>query len=452
MKGVVKKEIKLSKFFSLNVRLFCQSKEKSNLPAEINENNKNLDKLNNFMPLEKIDEELKNDILKYKVFQDSLPKTVEDIKKEVPEIAKHLEFREWINSIIDQDKQDETLKLQGLVVLKQRKDIFYKYGIDTHNYRKFHDRDYEVDIKHELTKDLYENQRVLDNIVEENKEQINKLLGFYNNSIKHTQYNKYAYLIYDNNYLLNKNLKKIKTEMIKNILGVSFASTCLAFINPYLLFLLLPEYYALLKMFFLLNNLVDQIVLTNTKSSVLFRTFNFLGFRTEFAKANIDILKIYYDKKIKNDFLKLNDKGIFFITRLLRRQFKKENKQLDNFSDFHRVKSSGRTFYIPADLSTQSGNTNEELISAIMNNNLKFVMEYDYSDYENSLDQLNEIMENYKKELAKKSHEIYVTEEDRLKQEYSKYFPNRDFDDLKFEGTLKRTDGHDGLFINNGYR
>ena len=45
-----------------------------------------------------------------------------------------------------------------------------------------------------------------------------------------------------------------------------------------------------------------------------------------------------------------------------------------------------------------------------------------------------------------------MTQEEILKQENSSFQPNRDYFDSKYELTLKRTDGLDGTYINNGYR
>jgi hypothetical protein len=404
--------------------------------------------------------------------EDSISPTVEALKNEVPEISDHIKFRYYIKNLINSDKQEEALRKEGLVILKNKLDPFHKYEIDTHHYRKFHDRDYEVDVQEVLTKDLYEKQRVLDDYVEENKKRLNDLIGYYNNQFKFTKYNKYSYLIYQNNYL--KSMKKLKMNLIKNISSVSILSLVFYLSNPYLMLLLMPEYFSLFYSFYFMNGVVDQIILLDNKQFVKFRTFNFLGFRKEYPSQSINILKHFYSGKVKNDVINLNDKGFFFTTRLLRRYFgakndgnknsvegaenleknsKNNNKSTsDNFVHFHKIRITGKSFFIPADLSTQNQDTNEELVLYVINNNLKFVMEYDYSTYEDRANTIHNLADQYQKEYARKHGTTYTTKEELLQEEYSDFLPNRDFTDTKYELTLKRPDTVDGTFINNGYR
>lgn len=442
-----------------------------------------IEAMNKILPLGK---NIVEDAIKYEIFTNSTPTAVEELKKDVPEIEGHLQFREWVDSIISQDKQEEVFKSQGILILKQRQDIFHKLNVDMHNYRKFHDREYEVDIEEVLAKDLFEKQRVVDNFVEENKENINNLIGYYNNRFKHLKYNKFNYLIYQNNYL--DKMKTIKIKFLTNIASVSLMSTILYLVNPYLMFFLIPEYFAILFYSYILNNMVDQIILCENKQNVVIRTFNFLGFRKEFKpKVQHQILQFSYYEKLFNRILNLSDKGWFYTTRLLRRIYgnsKKNNEKnnftknslnlnndsnsqnsskdsekspiqnssLDDFKIFHVIRSNNKFFYIPADLSTQHPDTNEELILNIINRNQKFLEEYDYSSYEDRVSKLNDAIEEYKKEYAKKSHGWYVTEKEKLKEKYSNITGNRDFSDDKYELTLKTSDGIDGTFINNGYR
>jgi hypothetical protein len=417
-----------------------------------------------------IEKKVLEDVIKYKVMEDSISPTVEKLKNEVPEIAEHIKFREHIKSLINDDKQEEALRKEGLVILRNKLDPFFKYEIDTHHYRKFHDRHYEVDIKEVLTKDLYAKQRVVDEYVEENKKKLNDLIGYYNNQFKYTKYNKYSYLIYQNNYL--NTMKKLKISLLKNITSVSALSFIFYALNPYLMLVLLPEYISIAYSFYLMNGLVDQVILLDSKQHVKFRTFNFLGFRREYPKMSLSIMKLFYDGKVKNDVLNLNDKGFFFTTRLLRRYIfghknknsediktddKSKNKKtsqsdIDNFKYFHKIRVMGKSYFIPADSSSQHPDTNEELILNMINNNLKFICEYDYSSYEDRADALFKMVEDYKKEIAKRNSLSYETEEERLQKEYSDFVPNRDFTDSKYELTLKRPDDIDGTYINNGYR
>ena len=416
-----------------------------------------VEQMNKILPL---GSNIAEDAVKYKIFENSSPSAIEKLKTEVPEISGHLEFQQWVKSIIDQDKQEEVFKSQGILILKSRQDIFHKFNVDMHNYRKFHDREYEVDIEEVLTKDLFEKQRNVDTFVEENKENINNLIGYYNNRFKHLKYNKFNYLIYQNNYL--DQMKWIKLKFLTNISSVFVLSLILYLSNPYFLFFLIPEYTAIIFYCHFLNNLVDQIILCENKQNIILRTLNFLGFRKEYPNYTHQILQISYYEKFYNRILNLSDKGWFLTTRLIRRIFRKNKKQekkdavvdknMDDFKVFHIIRSNNKFYYIPADLSKQHPDTNEELILNILNKNQKFVHEYDYTTYEDRVGKLKEAFEKYKKEYAKKSHGMYVTEREKLQAEYSNMAGNRDFADDHNELTHKRNDGLDGTFINNGYR
>jgi len=147
------------------------------------------------------------------------------------------------------------------------------------------------------------------------------------------------------------------------------------------------------------------------------------------------------EKNQKENFSEANIKNNF-----------NNNKALDNFQTFHMITANGDIYYLPADLSLQHADTNEELLLGILNNNFKKVLEFDYSEYEDRSTQFYEIVENWKKEYAKKSHDEYFTKEEKLQKEYSKYISNRDYAERNTQVTLKRLDGLDGTFVDNGYK
>lgn len=429
-----------------------------------------LKKLAEHIPLEKISDESLRDMIKYKVFEDSISPTVNKISTAVPEISQHDKFRNFINEVIQNDLQEELKNKEGIIILKKKTDHLIKYGIDYHHYRNFHDRDYEVDLKEVLEKDLFEKQRVVDHFVEENKEKINEILGFYDNRIKFTKFNKFTYLVYQNNYL--GKINKIRFIFFKQICTTATLTALFSYFNPLLCLILVPEYFTIINTMVLLSKTIDQIILTENKQNVKIRVFNFLGFRREIPYSSYEITKMRYLRKFENNFLNFCDKGSLFVTRLLRRVFLDKNKRknknnsqqeskenvnlddskYDNFRHFHLFTANGDTYYIPADLSVQHEDTNEELLLDILNNKNKKVLNYDYSEYEDRSQKVYELIENWKKEYATKSHSTYLTQEEKLQIKYSKYRANRDFSDKIRDLTLKRTDGLDGNFVDNGYR
>ena len=113
---------------------------------------------------------------------------------------------------------------------------------------------------------------------------------------------------------------------------------------------------------------------------------------------------------------------------------------------------TGKIFLLPADSSNQHEDTNEELILHILNKNINAILEYDYSKYENRVTELVKQMDLFNKNFAKKTHTSYYTEEEKLKEKYSNFVGNRDYADHSYEMTLKRADGVDGTYVDNGYR
>jgi hypothetical protein len=58
------------------------------------------------------------------------------------------------------------------------KEVLNKIGITSEELRKIQDKHYEIDVQYELTRDLYEKQRVVDKYLEAHQED-NALLNQY---------------------------------------------------------------------------------------------------------------------------------------------------------------------------------------------------------------------------------------------------------------------------------
>lgn len=228
---------------------------------------------NEISVLNELDKQNKEITDKYKIYIDSTKEVMEGLKEEVPEIKNHYEFTQYIKKVIDEERQDELLQKQGIVILKTKDNVMHKYRIDPHYYFKYLDRDYEVDIHNEQTKDLLEKQRVVDNYVENSKDEVQNLLGFWENRFKYTKHNKYKYLVYKNNY----KMWDIQKVLFKNISVLLPLSLVFAAVNPFLLVFLAPDYFAVLKMMGILNQTVDEIYLNEDKVTFIARRFNFLG-------------------------------------------------------------------------------------------------------------------------------------------------------------------------------
>ena len=94
--------------------------------------------------LKLFDQETQELVKKYRIFEDSIEETVNRIKSEVPEIEGHIEFRKWVDAVIEQDKQTEVTNKSGIVILQKKNDILFQNKIDAHHLFKYQDREYEV--------------------------------------------------------------------------------------------------------------------------------------------------------------------------------------------------------------------------------------------------------------------------------------------------------------------
>ena len=159
--------------------------------------------------------------------------------------------------------------------------------------------------------------------------------------------------------------------------------------------------------------------------------------------------------KVDNEVINHSDKELSFTYSLLKNIFKKSKRNRDgkdNFQRFYKFKIDYKSYYIPCDLTTQNSSTNEELTLHILNKEIGKILEYDYSNYEESYTQLYNKFVNYLKEKSKKSHKMFLTKEDKTKKIYQNFHPNRDFSDTRYFETLKRPDEINGEYIDNGYR
>ena len=74
--------------------------------------------------------------------------------------------------------------------------VLERIGVTLEELRKIQDKHYEVDIAYELTRDLYEKQRVLDSYLEEHKEDDKLLNHYYSKQYIKAAMNRYRSLVY----------------------------------------------------------------------------------------------------------------------------------------------------------------------------------------------------------------------------------------------------------------
>lgn len=380
----------------------------------------------------KLDDTLftKQEAEEYEIYKDSVKETVE--KLGIKEIEGHIKLQEKIKEIILNDKQDVFFQETGIIIQTKKEDAFFKSGLDSHNYLvKYRDKDYKVDIEEVLNKDLFEKQRVYDDLAVDNKDKIIKLNGSFENNLQnYVNFNRNSYLIYQNPFSESLELKNEKLKLHKKlILSLLLSGIISILIHPVGCVILSKLYYDIIIKMLFFNNLIHEIRIDSSKQNALVRLYNFLGFEKP----------IYNSKKIQitQDVCVLKDKYSL-------------NTNNSKFNLFYQVTNGRRRFLLSADSETQSDKTNQELTLSVINGDLKSIVNYDFTDFENkSLEEYNEYV-NMMKEQARQKNMVYLSKEDRLEQDYSRFRKNSDFEDYNQSRIIK--DKGEGFYIDNGYR
>jgi hypothetical protein len=434
---VEKKEEK--KVIPLKTKLMTRANESRKIIQELNQISQNTGKSIEQVKWEyllvyhsKIDDTLftKQEAEEYEVYKDSVKETVE--KLGIKEIEGHIKLQEKIKEIILNDKQDEFFKETGIIIQTKKEDAFFRSGLDSHNYLvKFRDKEYKVDIEEVLNKDLFEKQRVYDDLVEENKDKIKLLNGsFENNLHKYVNFNRDSYLIYQNPFSDSTILNNEKSHLHKNImLSLLLSGIISLIIHPACCIVLSKLYYNIIRKMFFFNNLIHEIRIDSSKQNALFRLYNFLGFEKP----------IYNSKKVQitQNLCVLKDKYNL-------------NTNESKFNLFYQVTNGRRRFLLSADSESQSDNTNQDLTLYVLNGDVKSIVNYDFTYFENkSLEEYNEYVK-IMKEQARLKNTVYLSKEDRLEQDYSRFRKNSDFEDYNQSRIIK--DKGEGFYIDNGYR
>ena len=385
-----------------------------------------------------------SDMIKYDIFSSSVDDLVaENIDNTF--IRSHGIFNKYIEKIVDQGKQDELFWEQGLEIKRHKDEFFVSMGIDYGKFRKYADREYEVDVVHEKTRDLFEKQRVVDQMQQENKEKIDSMLNFYAGVVKKSVHNKYAYLIYVSTY----SIKEFSHIQIRHFMTIVISAAVMLLLKPIALAALVPEMYGFVRASFFLSGVCNKIVLNSDKCSFKIQTYGLFGHeRTDYRPTSFSVNDVYYHGVITNEFINSQDFAWSFIGRLLTRK----PKANDGFRKFHKFEVNSRTFYIPADSSTRHEDTNETLLLNILNADLSQLLDFDYSPYEATQESRLREFYSWLKDYYKKNHMHYVTPEEKEKQMFQKFWANRDFSDEFYSVTHVEVDKKEGTYVNNGYR
>eukprot|EP00347_Sterkiella_histriomuscorum_P000391 403376042 len=368
-------------------------------------------------------------------------------------------------------------------------DLIDKLGINLEILRKFQDKHYEIDIEYEMTRDLFEKQRVKDAFLEAHQEDNKILNSYYKNHYFKAKMNNFKYFLFSNPYLP----QDLRFHFYTSIFATTVTAGFLAMINPFLPLILTYDLYLLLGYSKVLNQTVFLIALDETKRNIMLNRFNFLGYKTEFKANRIDMKRVRYMGEYENKFVTLDSKGILpSLNRLMgygniqkTEQNKQEDinskigkdfsqttsdqsqnqtqetqvvdadlqnsKQKNNFRKFWKFMADNETFLIPIDHDKfEYSCLSKNLVFDVINGRQSQILNHDFSTFEaiqkHLYDQYEQDYKNYMNDMG----QHYETERDKLQRKYSYMRPNREFTGERENLKLQKVD--DGTFIDNGYR
>jgi len=180
------------------------------------------------------------------------------------------------------------------------------HGITLEVLRKIEDKKYEIDIKYEQTRDLYEKQRVVDQFLEEHQEDNRVLHGCYENKYVQGKQNKFLKYVYQNSY----DLSQVRSNFFASTFSTVFSTMILGAINPMLMPLMIYDYYLLAAFSTMIcRQSVHQMVLHESKYHVQLNRVNFLGFETE-NSSRVKIRDIKYMGEVTNTYMSFENSGL----------------------------------------------------------------------------------------------------------------------------------------------
>lgn len=443
-------------------------------------------------------------IEEYNIYGNSTIESVEKLKKIGINIEDQIKFREEMKEIINNDKQHEYFEKTGIMIL-QNKNAFTMSNLDPHNYLvKYRDKNYKVDIKEVLTRDLYEKQRVVDKYVEERKEKVKLMLNSHENRFKvFSNKNTFLYLVYKNPYskdLIHNFEVKVRLGIISSLAFIAISGSTLSLLAPFAVIDLLKA----IKAIYFHRKIVDEIYLYPDKTKVLIHTFKPFSHNSIYKRKfeeikDINVLKNEYTNEFSSIYTKsssdeinldLNSNSSFFSIKKSRSIFKNLNKIFNNefmplytisnwifnlfsksnkttlnqsknelsdnlinenkFISFHQINTNKNLYFLPKS-NKQHSLTYEDLTLKILNGDFEAVANYDFTNLENMyMDSYNEYvkLKKYEKFL---NGESYTSELEKLEIKYCDYDQNNDFKADDKDDFYKR-DKSNGYFIDNGYR
>ena len=353
---------------------------------------------------------------------------------------------EEVNAIcmtLEEAKEDKELMINRPEFYQ----VLERVGITLEELRKIQDKHYEVDIEYELTRDLYEKQRVIDNYLVEHKEDDQLLNQYYSNHYFKARLNKQKHLV----YYLPYSALSLRTNYRMMWFTTTLAAGCLAMIHPALSLLLGYEYFLLLKALRVMNQTTNLILLDTTKRHVLLSKLNFLGYETKPKQDRVSLQSIKYMGEYENTAVTMDNAGLLPSFAKYMRSTESDEEAKDNFRFFHKFMANNEIYLVAKDHSAhREFCPSDALLMSVIKAKQKAVLDFDFSEMEAEAEKKMRERDEVIREILDFKQVDYIDKEAQKRRAYSPYHPNREFEGNKEHMKLKKID--DGTFVDNGYR
>jgi hypothetical protein len=198
-------------------------------------------------------------------------------------------------------------------------------------------------VTYELTRDLYEKQRVVDKYLEAHQEDNQLLNQYFSNTYFKAAPNKFETLIYTLPYdplILRQNYRMM-------VISTAATGMFLFVVNPMLTCLLSYDIFLLLNAFRVLNQTTEYINLCHSKRHIYLNKLNFLGYFREPKRERISLQDIKYIGEYQNKALTLQNYGLLpSLSRLLNWQVQPEG---GDFSRFYKFLANNQVYLVSKD-------------------------------------------------------------------------------------------------------
>ena len=314
-----------------------------------------------------------NDLKEVQLSASDMKELIAEARSKIQPVI-HAMSKEELNSLL-MSLEEAKKNNQIIITPKYFNEVLDQIGITAEELRKIQDKHYEIDVQYELTRDLYEKQRVVDKYLEAHQEDNQLLNQYFSNSYFKAAPNKFETLIYTLPYdplTLRQNYRMM-------LISTGVTGFFFFMVNPMLPLVLTYDVFLLMNAFRVLNQVTEYINLCSSKRHIFLNKLNFLGYLREPKRERISLQDIKYIGEYRNKSLTLTNYGLLpSLARLL--NYKSETEPGD-FSKFYKFLANNQVYLVSKDHPYHSQYCiNEALLDDIINGRQKRVFEYNFTE------------------------------------------------------------------------